>query len=1035
VRSLFVRSSLTLATAVAFIGCGNEPDPAPPEAPQIESFVASSPLVERGEPVTLSWATKHANAVLIKSLGVVVHESADAQGMFTTAALDITSSFKLFATGEGGEAESTVVVGVSQPDLSIISFEVTPIPAVLGGTATLSWRTDGAEHIRITRGEMAVFEQDVTSQTGTLAVDVTQTSTVYTLDVSAGGAHRTARLPVIAAKAPLINTFEATPSAFNHDTADVTIQWEVVDADTVQLMANDTEMLEFSGAMAGTFSFQVEETTTLTLVAVGAGGSARADQLVSQTPQEVEPNDDVDGATTVDGAVSGSIASATDRDWYRFDVVGGGSVWAEVTDGTGTCQLDASISLIASDGTTYLGQSSFGAGDACATIEPQVAGWARDLDAGTYYVVVESGSTTGDYLLSVRTDSPSCGNGIIERTESCDDGNTDAGDGCNSSCAVESSHAVAGIGQDQTFDGAIRQQGAEEAFALTLPAAAAVSVQLHAPTVGACEGAGPLLSVAVFRADGTLIGVKSGDFDRCATIDPTSDHWAQLAAGDYTLRVGATDVGATIDAYQITVATIAPACGNGVLEASETCDDSNTSGGDGCSASCQFEGAIEAEPNDASTNAEVMTSAAGGAIDPATDVDYWAIDVPDGHHLSAWVTAGSLTRCATNSSLSITLVDRDGNTELAYDSFTGPDGNCGRIDPTNSAAAIALVGGRYFVAVRSAFTEVVPSYFVHFETSAPGCGNAVIDSGEQCDDGNQAAGDGCTASCGFELADSLTPPGTDVSVNPAGDGGYAIIAVDLDTPGQSFEVYTTDGMGACPADTSLELMNEHRASMGTTQYGATGDCAAIQFPFDQFAYDLPIGRYYLKVTNHSPMSASIVAEVRVINARCGDGVLQRRAAEFCDDGNNAAGDGCNEACDFGAHIGRELEPNASRAEANAVALEVGTPKTMAASIDPAVDVDYFSITVPAGAPRMLIATTHDRVGDQLACAIDTLVTLEDDQGMTIVAVDDGNGICGAIDGNTEASASALEAGTYFIRVESFMAFTAYDRYFLTVELR
>ena len=43
---------------------------------------------------------------------------------------------------------------------------------------------------------------------------------------------------------------------------------------------------------------------------------------------------------------------------------------------------------------------------------------------------------------------------------------------------------------------------------------------------------------------------------------------------------------------------------------------------------------------------------------------------------------------------------------------------------------------------------------------APGCGNGTMDPGEQCDDGNNTAGDGCTESC-------TTEPG----VNPPDDGG------------------------------------------------------------------------------------------------------------------------------------------------------------------------------------------------------------------------------------------------------------------------
>ena len=40
----------------------------------------------------------------------------------------------------------------------------------------------------------------------------------------------------------------------------------------------------------------------------------------------------------------------------------------------------------------------------------------------------------------------------------------------------------------------------------------------------------------------------------------------------------------------VTYSTVAPGCGNGVIEPGETCDDGNTTSGDGCSATCQIEG-------------------------------------------------------------------------------------------------------------------------------------------------------------------------------------------------------------------------------------------------------------------------------------------------------------------------------------------------------------------------------------------------------------------------------------------------------------
>ena len=54
--------------------------------------------------------------------------------------------------------------------------------------------------------------------------------------------------------------------------------------------------------------------------------------------------------------------------------------------------------------------------------------------------------------------------------------------------------------------------------------------------------------------------------------------------------------------------------------------------------------------------------------------------------------------------------------------------------------------------------------------SAPVCGNGVIETGEQCDDGNTASGDGCSSTCQTE---AVTPPG---GGGPS-DGGAPTITV------------------------------------------------------------------------------------------------------------------------------------------------------------------------------------------------------------------------------------------------------------------
>lgn len=45
------------------------------------------------------------------------------------------------------------------------------------------------------------------------------------------------------------------------------------------------------------------------------------------------------------------------------------------------------------------------------------------------------------------------------------------------------------------------------------------------------------------------------------------------------------------------------------------------------------------------------------------------------------------------------------------------------------------------------------------ETVEPRCGDGILDDGEQCDDGNNVDGDGCSAECTFEKGDDGCTPG------------------------------------------------------------------------------------------------------------------------------------------------------------------------------------------------------------------------------------------------------------------------------------
>src|SRR5664279_1501070 len=128
------------------------------------------------------------------------------------------------------------------------------------------------------------------------------------------------------------------------------------------------------------------------------------------------------------------------------------------------------------------------------------------------------------------TTGGSCGDGIIERNEGCDDGNTTSGDGCSRICQVEANWNCPKEGEP-------------------------------CQNLSKC-GNGILTSDEVCDDHNTNSGDGcSGD---CKTIEK-----------GYQCRVPGKPCTAK--------------CGDGVLSATEACDDGNTTSGDGCSAACHLE--------------------------------------------------------------------------------------------------------------------------------------------------------------------------------------------------------------------------------------------------------------------------------------------------------------------------------------------------------------------------------------------------------------------------------------------------------------
>jgi fibro-slime domain-containing protein len=123
-----------------------------------------------------------------------------------------------------------------------------------------------------------------------------------------------------------------------------------------------------------------------------------------------------------------------------------------------------------------------------------------------------------------------CGDGIIQRNESCDDGNSESGDGCSQICQLENNFICPEEGK---------------------------------PCKNLAECGNSILT-----SDETCDDGNKADGDGCSKdCKKVEPGWQCRVPGK----------------------PCTPKCGDGVVSGTETCDDGNTSGGDGCSATCHLE--------------------------------------------------------------------------------------------------------------------------------------------------------------------------------------------------------------------------------------------------------------------------------------------------------------------------------------------------------------------------------------------------------------------------------------------------------------
>lgn len=388
-----------------------------------------------------------------------------------------------------------------------------------------------------------------------------------------------------------------------------------------------------------------------------------------------------------------------------------------------------------------------------------------------------------------------CGNGVIDPGESCDDGNTISGDGCTAECALENAgpgdmcpgEAIALVpgesgssfvgGVTGTSEGMFNQyqgtcgggSGPDRVFRIDPPALGRATVKVTAtfPVVLSARG--------TCDAEATELACVA-DGGQAPAGTPVEIGFPVLAQQPVFVFVDG--VAGTSGDFTLEVDVNTAVCGNGIGEQPEACDDGNTVDGDGCSATCQLEDASSLGTCPGVGYRLVAAPGAPGVVgfsgdtmnpsEPSSKPDALGCPPRAGSNRIYAITptvAGNLEvdllAAYPGSHVQIHRICTDAGDVAACIGATEP------LTPLSTSVAVNAEETVYVV-VDSATASTGGLYTLQATLTADACGDGLLGGAEECDDGNTADGDGCSAACRVERNEaSYACPGQLIELNGA----------------------------------------------------------------------------------------------------------------------------------------------------------------------------------------------------------------------------------------------------------------------------
>ncbi|WP_157370460.1 lamin tail domain-containing protein [Vulgatibacter incomptus] len=538
--------SLALAV-LAVSACGGKPDlKTVADGVEIVTLAANPPTVAAGGRVEISWKTQNAEHVALAANGAPVDlAGAQAADGKVSVVVDAETVFALAATGKTPsdvKTRSVTVQLAGAGDPRIVSFAADPALVDEGQKTTLTWRTEGAETIRILDGALNVVDLGgAAAPEGSVQVAV-PASTTFRL-VAESGTKKAEATASVRVKGTPVATLTVTPARIVHGGSS-TLSWEAQDAASIEIVDDEGQtVVDSSTQLTGTFVVSPSFTTSYRLTAVNGSKQSVASAVV-----EVEPKIT---SFLVDDSSPAGIGAPKSLSWEV-----GGAREVEVSNLSGVTQTF--IGMAAARGTATLPMGSDGRFElvarsgslearkevsAAILLEPRIGSFAAERSTLTIgadglatavlsWSGVERASRlhlVGETVGEIAVDGSA---GSVEVALEADESFTLTAS--NDSGEVSASATVrlvpaAAIGSFTAQPGRV---GAGESFAVSWTTTAATSIELRQN------------GVLVTTDDGSL---SSGTAHLVAAVDSTIELRAFNDAGDFATRTLSVSVGAPMN--------------------------------------------------------------------------------------------------------------------------------------------------------------------------------------------------------------------------------------------------------------------------------------------------------------------------------------------------------------------------------------------------------------------------------------------------------------------------------------------------------